>query len=190
MPALRRRSTLAVLALVVVVVGIGAAWLLPSLGTGNAGAASGPPGSEHDADPETGAAVILFVPLGRVAFGVEVRNTTFLPVTIEGLVDDGSGFLLDGAHLVIGEGPVLGLEVDQTRAFEPLSLAPGETRLIGVVGRFPDCAHARQNWSPGTYAVVDSLRLDVRIAGILPAEADVPLLQAVELQGNDEEACP
>lgn len=178
------------LALAVLLGVVGAAWLLPSLGTGNGGAASGPPGSEHDADPETGAAVILFVPLGRVAFGVEVRNTTFLPVTIEGLVGAGSGFLLDDAHLVIGEGSVLGLEEGQTRAFEPLSLAPGDVRLIGVVGRFSDCAHAHPNWSTGTFARVDTLRLHVRIAGILPAQADVPLLQAVQLQGNDEEACP
>lgn len=190
MPALRRRTALVALLVALVSSGIGAAWLLRPLGPGSAGVASGPLGSDLGTASSTGAAVIWFVPSGRVAFGVEVRNTTFVPVTIEGLGSgDGSGFLLDDVRLVLGNGPSFGLEDDQTRAFEPFSLGPGASQLIGIVGRFPDCAHARPNWTTGTGVTTYALRFDVRIAGILLAEADVALLQPVDLRGNDEEAC-
>jgi hypothetical protein len=62
--------------------------------------------------------------------------------------------------------------------------------LIGVIGRFPPCPNARPNWATGTSATFTALRFDVRVAGILPAEADVALLQAVELVGDADLACP
>lgn len=190
MPILRSRGRLGAIALVVAIGIIAAAWLLPPLGSGSAGVASGPPGSDQGTDPVESAAQIKFIPSGRVAFGVEVRNTTFLPVTIDDLYLGGTSFLLEDAHLVLGEGPILGLEEGQTRAFEPISLAPRESRLIGVVGHFPECANARPSWTTGTGVTISSLLLEVRIAGILPAAADVPLLQTVDLLGNTDEACP
>jgi hypothetical protein len=171
---LRSRSGLAAAALVVVIGIFAAAWLLPPLGTGTTGVASGS----------------TFIPSGRVTFGVEVQNTTFLPVTIDGLVGGRGDFSLEDVHLVLGDGPILGLDEGQTRPFEPFSLAPGETRLIGVVGHFPDCADARPNWSTGTGQTVSVLPLELRIAGVLPAAVDVPLLQPVDLIGNFDEACP
>jgi hypothetical protein len=175
--------------LLVVVVAIVVAWLLPPLGTGQSGAAAGPPGSEAGADPESGATQIRFVPAGEVRFGVEVRNTTFLPVTIDGL--RGGRWVIEDVHLVLGTDPnLLSLADEHVRLFEPITLSPGATRLIGVVGRFPACPSARPNWATGTTATFTALRFDVRVAGLLPAEADVALLQPVELVGDADAACP
>lgn len=169
---------------------VAVAWLVPPLGPGNAWVTSGPPGSDPGTSP-SGATDIRFVPSGRVGFGVEVRNTTFLPVVVDGLRFDLAAFLLDDARLVLGTDPdVIGLEDNQVRAFEPFTLVPGEVRLLGVVGRFPDCANARPNWSTGVGETIDALRLTVRIAGVLPAGADVPLLRPVELHGDADAACP
>jgi hypothetical protein len=190
MSILRSPGRLAAIAIVVAIGIIGAAWLLPPLGTGSAGVASGPPGSDQGTDPAEAAAQIKFIPSGRVAFGVEVRNITFVPVTIDGLDEGRTSVALKDVHLVLGEGPIMGLDEAQTRAFEPISLAPGESRLIGVVGYFPDCADARPNWATGTGATIVSLLLEVRIAGILPTAAEVALIQAVDLLGNADEACP
>ena len=84
----------------------------------------------------------------------------------------------------------LGLEDAQIVAFTPFTLPPGGSRFIGVIGRFPPCADARPNWAPGVGLKILVLRLDVRVAGVLPMEADVPLLQPLELRGNADVACP
>jgi len=172
-----------------VLVAIVLAWLLPPLGTGNAGVAAGPPGSEQEADPQTDAVQIKFVPSGEVRFGVEIRNTTFLPVTIAGL--RGGRWVIEDVHLVLGTDPdYVGLEDGHVRAFEPITLSPGATQLVGVIGRFPACPNARPNWATGTTATFTALRFDVRVAGILPAESDVALLQPVDLVGDADVACP
>lgn len=186
----RPRTVVAVvLALLVLVIAV--AWLVPPLGTGNAGQASGPPGVDQGTDPDTGAAIITFVPAGSVAFGVEVVNTTFLPVTIDGLLDAGAeAFGLRDVRVVLGNDPTfIGLDDAHARPFETITLAPGATQLIGMVGRFPACANARPTWATGSEAGIRSLRLAVRVAGILPAQADVPLLIPVDLRGNADAAC-
>jgi hypothetical protein len=168
---------------------VAVAWLIPPLGPGNGGVAGGPPGSDQGTSP-AGATIIGYVPSGRVAFGVEVRNTTFLPVIVEGLRFGPAGFLLEDSHLVLGTDPnIMGLEEGQVHPFEPVTLAPGEVRLLGVVGRFPDCANARPNWATGAGVTIDALRLSVRIAGLLPADSDVPLLRPVDLLGDADAAC-
>lgn len=191
--ALRQPRTVVAVVLLLIVVGVAAAWLLPPLGTGNGGVASGPPGGRTETGVH-GQSIIYYVAGGRVAFGMEVRNTTFLPVTIVGLHDadaGAGGFLLDGTHLLLGTDPTfLGLEDEHTRPFEPMTLGPGASRLIGVVGTFPTCADARPRWSTGVGIGIDSLLFDVRVAGLLPAGADVPLLQAVDLRGDADAACP
>ena len=173
----------------VAVLALGVAWLLPPLGKGWAGAASGPPGSELDSRPDSTAARIKFVPSGEVRFGVEVRNTTFLPVVIDGLRT--GRWAIEDVHLVLGTDPrTLSLEDGYVRAFAPITLSPGQTQFIGVVGRFQACQSARPNWATGSTATFSALRFDVRVAGFLPAEADVELIQPVELVGDADAACP
>jgi hypothetical protein len=94
-------------------------------------------------------------------------------------------------HLILGVDPnLLSLDDEHVRAFERITLNPGASQFIGVVGRFPTCPNARPNWATGITATFTALRFDVRVAGLLPAEADVPLLQAVELVGDADVACP
>jgi hypothetical protein len=185
---LNRWRTVLVAVMGLLAFGVAAAWLMPPLAAGSSGVAQGPPGSGSTIG-EDDVATIVFVPDGRVAFGVEVRNATFLPVTIVGLrgVDDDS-LQLVGATAVLGDGVVVGLDTAHTRPFEAVSLAPGETTLVGIAGNFPDCANAH-TWATGAGIQVDRLWLAVNIAGVLPREVEVPLLREVALVGS-ETACP
>jgi hypothetical protein len=188
---LRRPRALASLLVIVLIVGAGTAWLVPPLAKGDAGVAAGPPGGKTESG-QHGETVIFYVPGGTVGIGTEVRNASFVPVTITGLTGGfANAFLLQDTALVLGTDPgYVGLEDGHTIPFAPITLSPGESRLIGVVGRFPDCAAARPNWATGSGVGIDSLHFDVRIAGILPREADVPLLIPVELRGDADAACP
>jgi hypothetical protein len=173
----------------IAVIAIAAAWFVPPLGTGDAGVASGPPESEQTTDSSNGAVQITYVPSGRVAYGVVVRNTTFVPVVIDGL-HGAETFILDDVRLVLGNGAsYLGLEDDHIRAFTPITLAPGDTQLIGLIGRFAACPDARPNWATGAGVTYFTIRLDVRVGGLLPVESDVALLQPFELLGNADKAC-
>lgn len=189
--AFRRPAWLAALLVVLVGIGVAAAWLVPPLAKGDAGVAAGPPGGRTETGQD-GESVIFYLPGGRVGIGVEVRNATFVPVAITGLTGGfANDFLLESPSVVLGDEPgYLGLEDGHTIPFAPITLAPGGSRLIGVVGQFPDCAGARPNWATGSAVGIDSLHLDVRVAGILPREADVPLSIPVELRGDADTACP
>jgi hypothetical protein len=196
-PGPRRRigiPELLAVAIGIVVIAVAAAWLVPPLGTGNAGVAAGPPGSEQTPDPTgggDGGDGILYVPSGEVRFGVEVRNTTFVPVTIDGLTDGTDNFLLGDSRLILGTDPELvDLADAHVRTFTPITLGPGETVLVGVVGRFPSCADARPNWATGVGVTVYTLWLDTHVAGVLPVQTGVALLMPVGLVGNADAACP
>ena len=187
--ALRRPRTALTLALGALVVLIAAALLVPPLGRGSAGVTSGPPNGRTEGGPD-GAAVIFYLPGGKVGIGIEVRNSTFLPVTITGLTGGTAVFALEDVGLVLAvDAGYVGLEEDHVRPFEPLTLAPGQAQLIGLVGAFPACTSARPNWSTGVGRVFRALRLDTRVAGLLPVVAEVPLFQPVELRGDADAAC-
>jgi hypothetical protein len=186
--ALLRPRTVVLAAVGLLALGVAAAWLVPPLATGSSGVAQGPPDSGSTMD-EDGVATIAFAPDGRVAFGVEVRNATFLPVTIVSLRGlDEDALQLVGPEALVGDGEVVGLDAAHARPFEAVSLAPGEAILIGIAGRFPACANAH-SWSAGAGIHVDRLGLEVRVLGVLPRDVEVPLLQEVAFIGN-EAACP
>jgi hypothetical protein len=112
-------------------------------------------------------------------------------VRIDGLADGPGEFLLGESRLVLGTDPaMLDLADAHVRAFTPVMLEPGETRLVGIVGRFPSCEDARPNWATGVGITIYTLGLDTHVAGVLPVQAEVALLMPVELLGDADAACP
>lgn len=109
-----------------------------------------------------------FVALGPIRWGLDVRNSMLVPVTIYGLDHGGE---LPSEHvadqtLQLLAGESIGLEPDQLRPFTPLELAPGAEVFLAVSERFADCASATQQWSPGSAFLRQELWLDVSVLGL------------------------
>ncbi|MBI3750722.1 MAG: hypothetical protein HY263_03565 [Chloroflexi bacterium] len=184
--AVARRAVLVALVLVSAVVAV--AWTQEPLSPGNAAAVQGPP-DQSPPPSGTGAIAVAFEANARVAYGTEVRNG-LLPMTIDGLTVDQGGGLLTDLHLVLLRDPKLFDFADgSVRPFTPITLGPGETTTIGVVGRFVDCRTAVDHFSPSTSATLVELWLDVHVAG-LPRVAHVPLQLPVELLAPETRTCP
>lgn len=132
-----------------------------------------------------------FVAGGRIAWGVEIRNTLLVPVTIRGL----QAFAGDLAPLATAEElhllrtDFVSVAPDDLRPFASLELAPGQAVFLAITAQFVDCASARQHWSPGSALVQDDLRLDVGVLG-LPRLARVALPFSLRFQAPDETGCP
>ncbi len=109
--------------------------------------------------------VFHFVPSGPITWGLSIRNTLLVPVTIRGLHTGSAGAALvtdEALHL----DPDGSVPPEQLKAFAPIELAPGQATFLAVTARFADCASAQRNWSPGSALVQDELPLDVTVLGI------------------------
>jgi hypothetical protein len=169
---------------------VGLALLTEPLEPGHGGAAEGPPDASAMPAGEPGDAAIAFEAGGRVAYGTEIRNGGLLPVTIDGLTPGQGGGLLTDLRLGLLRDPgMLDIGDASLRPFEPVTLGPGDSTFIAVVGRFVDCRTAIDHFSPGAGVHVQELWLDVHILG-LPRVAHVPLRLIFELMGPAVRSCP
>ena len=189
MPAVLARR-LGVVALVIAAAVVAVAWTAEPLLAGEAGAAQGPTDVPPPADSSGGGVAIAYVAGGRVAYGVEVRNGTLLPVTIDGLVaEQGGGLLTDLRPALLRDPGMFDFSDASLQPFTPVTLGPGGRTTIAVVGRFVDCRTAIDHFSPNTFVGIEELWLDVHVAG-LPRVAHVPLVLPVELEAPAVRSCP
>lgn len=184
----RRGLALAVVAALVLVLGY--AWLAEPLVTGNAGMAAGPAGTVGVPNGQGGD--YPYVAGARVAYGVEVRNSLLLPVTIEGLSPDvtaNDGLIQGSTLFLLRDANVIDNREGSLRPFAPVTLGPGETIFLMVVGNEADCRWAIDHFSPGTGVTYAQLRLRARVLG-LGRTVDVPLAGSLGLLAPETRTCP
>lgn len=187
----RPRRWLAVVVAAALVLVLGYAWLAEPLVTGHAGMAAGPAGTTGVPDGQGGVSY-PYVAGARVAYGVEVRDSLLLPVTITGLDPDvtaNDGLIQGSTLFLLRDASVIDSQEAALRPFAPVTLGPGESVFMMVVGTEADCRWATDHFSPGTGVTYVQLRLSAQVLG-LGRSVDVPLMSGLELLAPETRTCP
>jgi hypothetical protein len=131
-----------------------------------------------------------FVELGEVQWGVEVRNTLALPVTIRGLhpvLRDTNAFVVE-KEIQLLSGSSVGFEPHLLRPFSSVELTPNETVFLMMSNRFLTCEWAEEHFDPGTGVGLEELRLDVTVLGV-PKVAHIALPFQLAFKGPEPDDC-
>jgi hypothetical protein len=147
------------------------------------------PGGAQFAELGQDCAVVRFEPEDPVGVGFSVRNTSWLPMTIESVESFGREHDAFLAHLepaLPPEGQLF--SVDNTRPFKPVVVSPGENVTIQLMGDMRSCEAVRGRWAPGTAQVFGLVHVKVRWL-LTSTRIGIPLQRQLYIEAPTSVSC-